>query len=183
MPDDLQSNFDPLAAERAQRESLGQSPAPFPSSSLEGEDVVAILNELIHACRDGERGFQASAEHANAGELRSFLTRRASDCATAATELEQAVRSYGAAPPEGGTVAGALHRGWLAIKTALSSNDDKAVLQECERAEDIAVAQYRSALEKALPAGVRALVERQAQGAQRNHDEVKAMRDRYAGTA
>ena len=31
-----------------------------------------------------------------------------------------------------------------------------------------------------MPADVRALVERQAQGAQRNHDEVRALRDTFA---
>ena len=36
------------------------------------------------------------------------------------------------------------------------------------------------ALNAALPADVRALVERQAQGAKRNHDEVRALRDSYA---
>lgn len=77
-------------------------------------------------------------------------------------------------------MAGALHRGWVSVKTALSTQDDKAVLEECERGEDAAVARYRKALKAALPADVRALVERQAQGAQRNHDEVRALRDGFS---
>ena len=44
--------------------------------------------------------------------------------------------------------------------------------------EDAALARYRMALEKdALPAAIRVVVERQAQGAQRNHEQVKALRD------
>ena len=66
----------------------------------------------------------------------------------------------------------------VSVKAALSSNDDKAVLEECERGEDAAVARYRKALQSPLPAHVRSIVERQAQGAQRNHDEVRALRDR-----
>ena len=54
------------------------------------------------------------------------------------------------------------------------------MLEECERGEDAAVARYRKALNAALPADVRALLERQAQGAKRNHDEVRALRDSYA---
>jgi uncharacterized protein (TIGR02284 family) len=76
-------------------------------------------------------------------------------------------------------VAGALHRGWVSVKTALTSQDDKAVLEECERGEDSAVAQYRKALKQPLPPAIRVLVERQAQGAQRNHDEVRDLRNRY----
>lgn len=179
MADDLKSNLNPN--ERMQTQGLAQNPGSVSSAALDNDDVVEVLNDLIDACRDGERGFRTSAEHANAGELQSYLARRATDCATAATELEAAVRSYGGAPREGGTVAGALHRGWVSIKAALSSNDDRAVLVECERGEDAAVAQYRNALEKPLPQAVRDLVQRQANGAQRNHDEVKAMRDRYIG--
>ena len=70
--------------------------------------------------------------------------------------------------------------GEVSVKAALSSRDDKAVLEECERGEDAAVARYRKALNAALPADVRALLERQAQGAKCNHDEVRALRDSYA---
>jgi uncharacterized protein (TIGR02284 family) len=80
-------------------------------------------------------------------------------------------------------VAGALHRGWVSVKTALSTQDDKAVLEECERGEDAAVARYRAALKATLPFEVRALIERQAQGARRNHDEVRALRDRFAAVS
>lgn len=79
-------------------------------------------------------------------------------------------------------MAGALHRGWVSVKSALSVHDDKAVLQECERGEDAAVARYRKALKATLPLDVRALVERQSQGAQRNHDEVRGLRDTFANS-
>ena len=147
--------------------------------NMDNEDVVDVLNDLLETCRDGEQGFRASAEQAQTGELQNLLARRATDCASAASELEQAVRTHGGTPADGGTMTGAMHRGWVAIKTALMANDDKAVLEECERGEDAAVASYRKALEHALPPGVRSLVERQAQGAQRNHDEIRALRNRY----
>lgn len=147
--------------------------------AMDNEDVVDVLNDLLETSRDGEQGFRSSAEQAQTSEIQSFLARRAGDCAKAAAELEQAVRAHGGTPADGGTMTGAMHRGWVAIKTAMMTNDDKAVLEECERGEDAAVASYRKALKHALPPGVRSLIERQAAGAQRNHDEVRAMRDRY----
>jgi len=72
-----------------------------------------------------------------------------------------------------------MHRGWVAVKSALTTYDDKAVLEECERGEDLAVARYRKALKQQLPAGIKLIVERQAQGAQRNHDQVKMLRNQY----
>ena len=147
--------------------------------AMDNEDVVDVLNDLLETSRDGEQGFRSSAEQAQTSEIQSFLARRAGDCAKAAAELEQAVRAHGGTPADGGTMTGAMHRGWVAIKTAMMTNDDKAVLEECERGEDAAVASYRKALQHALPPGVRSLVERQAAGAQRNHDEVRALRNRY----
>ncbi len=141
-------------------------------------DVLDVLNDLVESCRDGEYGFRKSAEHAKSSDIQTLLLRHASECAAAAVELEQLIRARGGKPDEGGTVTGALHRGWVSVRTALTSNDDKAVLEECERGEDAAVARYRKALKQdGLPADVRAVIQRQAQGAQRNHDEVKALRD------
>lgn len=146
---------------------------------MDNEDVVDVLDDLLECSRDGEYGFRTSADRADSPELKSLLERRAQECATAATELESAIRSHGGEPSSGGTMAGALHRGWVSVKAALSTYDDKAVLEECERGEDVAMARYNKALENALPPAVRTLVERQAQGVKRNHNEVRALRNRF----
>lgn len=169
-------------ATRAARDraiTAGAGGASFAGGTMENDDVIELLNDLLETSRDGEYGFRTSAEHAQSSEVKALLSRRAGDCATAAADLEQAVRQLGGEPADGGTAAGAMHRGWVAVKTAFTSMDDKAVLEECERGEDSAVAAYRKALKKPLPASARSLVERQAAGAQRNHDEVRDMRDRY----
>jgi uncharacterized protein (TIGR02284 family) len=153
---------------------------PVPTSDdSDDSDVIGVLNDLVESCRDGEYGFKACAEHADSAELQEIFRRHAGECAVAAAELEREVRTRGGEPASGGTVAGALHRGWVSVKSALSAQDDKAVLEECERGEDAAVARYRAALKTTLPFDVRALIERQAHGAQRNHDEVRALRDRF----
>ena len=57
------------------------------------------------------------------------------------------------------------------------------MLNECERGEDIALNRYRKALEKDLPAEVEQVVRRQYDGARRNHDQIKALRDSNKTTA
>ena len=146
---------------------------------LDNDDVIEILDDLAECSKDGEYGFRACAEQAERADLKSTFLQRADDCRSAAQELYAQIRSLGGKPDEGGTTAGALHRGWVAVKATLSTYDDKAVLEECERGEDSAVAQYRKALKENLPAGIRQLVERQAQGAQRNHDQIKMLRDQF----
>ena len=144
---------------------------------MDKDDVVDVLNNLIETSKDGEYGFRTSAEHAKADSLRTLLLRRADECRQAVIELEAMVRHYGGSPEQHGSVGGALHRGWVAMKTTLTTYDDKAILEECERGEDVAKARYRKALEKTLPPDVQALVQRQYDGVQRNHDEVKTLRN------
>ena len=79
---------------------------------------------------------------------------------------------------DSGTVAGAVHRGWVSVRDALSGTTDQAILDECERGEDVALSRYRKALKHGeLPATVREVVERQMAGVQANHDQIKALRD------
>lgn len=175
-------------ATRAAWERASASAAARPLSErsidmVDNDDVVGVLNDLLESARDGEYGFQSCAEHADSGELKGIFQRHSRECAAAALELEQEIRRLGGEPASGGSMSGALHRGWVSVKSALSTRDDKAVLEECERGEDAAVARYRKALNQTLPANIRALVQRQADGAQRNHDEVRALRDTYRAGA
>ena len=166
------------AGVRDVRDDTGTIVAPAYTGDIDNDDVADVLNDLLESCRDGEYGFRTSAENADSPDLKTLFLRHSAECGAAALELEAEIRRLGREPASGGTVAGALHRGWVSVKTALTSQDDKAVLEECERGEDSAVAQYRKALKQPLPPAIRVMVERQAQGAQRNHDEVRDLRDR-----
>lgn len=145
--------------------------------ATDNDNVIDTLNDLIETSRDGEYGFRTSAEHAQSSELKTLLTRHAEECRSAAQDLMALVRQLGGKAEESGSVSGALHRGWVSVRSALSGHTDQATLDECERGEDVAVASYRKALKQELPAAIRSVVERQAQGAQRNHDQIKALRD------
>ena len=141
------------------------------------DDLIDALQDLAECCKDGEYGFRACAEQAKRQDLKSTFLQRADDCRSAAQELNEQISSLGGSPEEHGSAAGALHRGWVAVKASLSSYDDKAVLEECERGEDNAKARYTKALKQPLPASIKLVVERQMQGLQRNHDQIKMLRD------
>jgi uncharacterized protein (TIGR02284 family) len=148
-------------------------------NSGDQDDVVDVLQDLAECSLDGEYGFRACAEQAKRSDLKSLFLQRADDCRGAAQELNEQIRTLGGTVEEHGSAAGAMHRGWVAVKTTLTTYDDKAVLEEAERGEDNAMARYRKALKKPLPAGVKLIVERQMQGVQRNHDQIKMLRDQF----
>jgi uncharacterized protein (TIGR02284 family) len=143
----------------------------------DNNDVISILNDLIEVSKDGEEGFRSSAEHVDEPQLKTFFLRRSYEVATSVQELQDLVRALGGEPASSTSLGGALHRRWIAIKTALTSNDTVAVLNETERGEDVALAAYRKAAEKELPTHIRFVVVRQLEGAKRNHDQVKQLRD------
>lgn len=140
-------------------------------------ETIDTLNDLIECSKDGEYGFRTSAEHMRNQQTRQLFMRRAEECRKATVELQNLVLQLGGSAEDTGTVAGAVHRGWVAVKGTLSGYTDKAILEETERGEDNALERYRSALDKRLPSEVRSIVERQYEGVKRNHAQVRALRD------
>ena len=141
-------------------------------------DVVDVLNDLIETCKDGEYGFAKCAERVNTVALKDLMTKRSIGCRSAARELQALVIQQGGEPVERGSVLAALHRGWVSAVDVLSANADHAVLVECERGEDAALARYRRALAAdGLPLAVREVIERQCAGVQANHDRIRQLRE------
>ncbi|MHA6493440.1 PA2169 family four-helix-bundle protein [Pseudomonas borbori] len=144
---------------------------------MDNKDVVSVLNDLIETSKDGEKGFRECAEDIKSVQLKTLFNQRAQECAAAASELQQLVRNLGGDPETSTSVAGDMHRRWIDLKSMITGKDDEAILNECERGEDVALKSYKKALEKDLPASVRMVVEKQLQGVQRNHDQVKSLRN------
>jgi uncharacterized protein (TIGR02284 family) len=147
------------------------------NTSGDEEDVIDVLQDLAECSLDGEYGFRACAEQAKRDDLKATFLQHADECHRAAQELNEQIRARGGKAKEHGSASGAMHRGWVAVKSKLTTYDDKAVLEEAERGEDNAMARYRKALKASLPADVKLVVERQMQGVQRNHDQIKMLRD------
>lgn len=150
---------------------------------MDTQDVIDELNTLIETSKDGEYGFLSSAEHVRSASLREVFAKRAAECREASAELQQLVRQQGGKPEDEGSTSGAMHRGWVAVKGTLTGYSDLAMLEECERGEDVAVARYRKAAQKMLPTGVMEVVQRQLAGVLRNHDQIRLLRDQARNAA
>jgi uncharacterized protein (TIGR02284 family) len=145
--------------------------------------IVKLLNDLVETCKNGEKGFLAAAEDTKNPELRGLFQNRANDCAAGAAELQAVVTRLGGKPETGGSVAGAVHRGWVHLKAAVTGRSDASILEECERGEDVAKHDYTEALREPLPEDIRALVQKQYEGVLRNHDQIRDLRNRYRESA
>ena len=137
------------------------------------KDVISTLNTLIETCRDGEQGFRTAAENLKDTQVKTFFSEKAQERAKFAEELKDEVQRLGGRPDEGGSTAGAAHRGWMNIKAAVTGHDDTRIIAEAERGEDVAVATYQTALEQPLPPAVDSVVSRQYTHVKEAHDRVR----------
>jgi len=77
-----------------------------------------------------------------------------------------------------GTITGDIHRGWINLKAALSSNEAHAVLVEVERGEDAAVVAFANAIkDPEIDQPTRVLLNNQHGEIKAAHDNVRALRD------
>ncbi|MDT7689169.1 MAG: hypothetical protein QOE46_1928 [Acidobacteriota bacterium] len=137
------------------------------------EGVISTLNNLIETCRDGQDGFKTAAEGVQNAELKRLFYFYSQQRAQFVGELQDEVRRIGGEAEDSGSVTASLHRGWMNIKSAVTGQDDNAIISECERGEDAAVSNYREALGTDMPANARSVVERQFGEVKKAHDRIR----------
>ena len=144
---------------------------------------AAVTKDLIQTLEDGKDGFAKGADKLQGDEatqiartFRELGARRAE----LSGELQELAKTYGEDVDESGTVAAALHRGWMSLKDVVAGSDPTGVLDVAEQGEDHAVKEYEKALDGDISPGLRAVVERQLVDVRSAHDQVKALRDANA---
>ena len=137
-----------------------------------------ILDNLIETLKDGQEGFKQAAESVKNLQLKSLFHEYSRQRAQFVVELRSKAQSPDERESEmSGSAAGALHRGWINLKSALSRGDEHAILAECERGEDSAVEEYKKALDDGLSPLAQELVSCQFTEIKAAHDRIRSLRD------
>ncbi len=148
--------------------------------------LTSALNGLIETANDGEQGFRAAADDCSDPQLKTLFLELSAERGSFANELKALVIASGSDPAAGGSLAGVVHRGWINLKSSLSTREDLSVLEECERGEDSAVHRYQEALETDIPgeapedvtSDAIKTVKRQHDRILKSHHLVKSLRDK-----
>lgn len=148
------------------------------------DTTMRVLEDLIETLEDGHKGFTQAAEKLEnddnsgiAAKFRNYANQRSEF----SSELRRLAGEAGIDISENGSVAGALHRGWISLADALTGDDPHAVLAAAEAGEDHAVAEYEDAMKSGdLSSGIHDVVVRQYNDIKKAHDEVRNLRDANA---
>jgi len=145
-------------------------------------EIRATLNDLIETCKDSQEGFHAAAEKLKDPEVHTLFLKLYLQRAEFAGELQAEVTRMGGEAATSGSTAGAIHRGWINLKTALAVDTDLAILDEAELGEEAALKNYILALRKHLPYDLQSIVSRQHREIQRAHNAIWDLLDRHHTT-
>lgn len=143
-------------------------------------DDKNAAKELVETLKDGERGFARAAEKlrdSDRPEWAASLETLSKQRADFRAEIVSLGHEYSDDVDESGSVAAALHRGWISLRDALTGDDPKGVLGAALTGENHAVSEFEKALEQDLSPGFREVVSRQHAAVLAARDEVQALQD------
>ena len=150
---------------------------PAMRSTHTDADATGTLNTLISTLIDSVDGYQKAATDTENARFAEMFNARARERRQAVTRLQAVVAGLGGDPSDDGTTSGALHRGWLGLKEAITGRDDEAIVKEVERGEDYLKAKFEAAMtHKDLPAEARAALDEAWVSVRAGHDEMSALK-------
>jgi uncharacterized protein (TIGR02284 family) len=150
----------------------------FPGMS---SHVIQSLEQLIRAGNDGAEGYLLAADEVISSDLRTFLVDQSEKRGNLAWDLQDALFALGREHPyNGGSILGVAHRLWMRLRHAAAAQDEDRILEECERGEEMALAEYRVALHQDLPPPVAHLL---GEHVEQIREAQAAIRERRAAMA
>ena len=139
-----------------------------------------VTKNIIEVLEDGKKGFANAADKladSNRADLAPTFREFSEQRAGFAAELDKMALAYGDEIDEHGSVKGTIHRGWMAVKDALSGSDPDGVLDAAEQGEDHAVEAYQGALDEDISPELKDVLRRQMGTVKATYDQVKALRN------
>ena len=137
-----------------------------------------IASQLTKTLENGRLGYERAASHleeSGRADLASKFREFAAERAAMASDLQHLAAAYGDDIDDRSTLPGALHRGWMVLKDAITGADIGAVLNSAEQGEDHAVEEYRQAIASDISPDFRPVLETQLAKVQAADDFVRSV--------
>lgn len=143
------------------------------------KEKTDYVNALIVINHDRHIGYKKASEDINDEELKKMFLHFSEQSGRFAEQLRRFVPTPDEPEPDETKITGKLHRLWMDLKAAITSNERKVVLSSCEFGEDHALQTYNDALDHTdeLPLGAWDVITKQKAEIRKSHDMVKSLRD------
>lgn len=139
------------------------------------DTLAAELKDLLQLNLNGQNGYTAAATDLKNEDYKTLLEGYAQERSEHADALSELLRANHYAPEKTGSLAGALHEGWMNLRSALSSGDI-SVFAECERADELALAAYQEVIGRTTDEPILEILRHQFTNIRNAYERVKALR-------
>lgn len=110
------------------------------------KNSIHVLNTLIEINNDRIEGYDTASRETEKDDLKTLFSQLIQTSEECKTQLRNEVLKLGGTPNAGTTTGGMLFSVWRDVKSALSRQDHKGILNACEDGEVVAVNAYESVL-------------------------------------
>lgn len=146
------------------------------------KQVIDQVNKIIQTNIDRTAGYEKAKEQVKDMQLQTLFGECSDQSRQYITELQPLVEEFGGQPVKNTSNAGDMYRAWMDIKTALAADNSKAVLQSCEKGEDVALNVYKEVTNQQEGVAlsdhrVHKILNEQHAGIENMHQRIRALRD------
>lgn len=141
---------------------------------------ISKLDDLIVTTIDSVKGYEHSAEHADAARYAEMFRDLAADRREAVATLQERSRALGGTPSDFGSAAATLHRRFEDLRRVLGGGDE-VVIKEIERGEDYLKEEFERALrDEAISPETRTVIEGCFATVKKGHDAISLLKHQLA---
>jgi uncharacterized protein (TIGR02284 family) len=157
----------------------GHVAVTHPKEERHGMSVdQSTTQDLVKIAEDGKEGYAKAAKEladSDRPELAPIFQRFSDQRAGFSADLQALAASYGDSVKETGSAAAPLHRGWMALRDAITGSGTDSTIKTALQGEDHAVEAYEKALKEDISSDTRTLADRQLVAIQSARAELKQM--------
>lgn len=147
---------------------------------MQNDHDTKTLNILIATTLDSADGYAEAAKDARSQSLIALFNARSQERHHVASTLQKCVRQLGGKPEEDGTVLASAHRMFVNLRTLVTSNDNKAVVDEVERGEDHIKAKFEDAMkDDDLSLTTKTDINAAYASVRKGHDEMRDLKNAF----
>ena len=147
----------------------------------QNDHAVKALNSLIETTLDSANGYRHAAEGVDNPEFKAMFAERAGKREELSRRLQQEVRSFGGEPEDDQSLLGRIHNKFAEVRGDLMGRDDKGVIDEVERGEDVIKAKFEAATrDDDLPPTLRQFVTTEFASIKADHDTISQLKHRLS---